>query len=37
MLALKFAVLALGAGTLLTMISPDFSNDLLLAVFTCLS
>ena len=39
MLALKFAALALGAGTLITMYSysPDFSGDLLLAIVSCLS
>ena len=37
MLALKFAALALAAGTLITMYSPDFSGDLLLAIVSCLS
>ncbi len=37
MLALKFAALALGAGTLITMLSPNFSSDLLLAIVSCLS
>ena len=37
MLAIKFAVLALSVGTLLTMVSPDISSDLLLAIVTCLS
>lgn len=37
MLALKFAALALGAGTLITMLSPDFSSELLLAIVSCLS
>jgi hypothetical protein len=37
MLALKFIVLALGAGTLITMLSPDFSSDLVLAIVSCLS
>jgi hypothetical protein len=37
MLALKFAALALGAGTLITMLLPDFSSELLLAIVSCLS
>lgn len=37
MLAIKFAVLALSVGTLLTMVSPDIRSDLLLAIVTCLS
>jgi hypothetical protein len=37
MLALKFAALALGAGTLITIFSPDFSSELLLAIVSCLS
>jgi hypothetical protein len=37
MLALKFAALALVAGTLMTICSPDFSSDLSLAVISCLS
>ena len=37
MLALKFAALALAAGALTTMVMPNFSNDLLLAIVSCLS
>jgi hypothetical protein len=37
MLALKFAALALGAGALITVLSPGFSSELLLAIVSCLS
>jgi hypothetical protein len=37
MLALKFAALALVAGTLTVVMSPNFSSDLLLAIISCLS
>jgi hypothetical protein len=37
MLALKFAALALAAGTLITVFSPDFSGDLVLAIVSCLT
>jgi hypothetical protein len=37
MLALKFAALAFGAGTLITMLSPDSGSDLLLAIIAWLS
>jgi hypothetical protein len=36
MLAIKFAALAVGVGTLITMYSSDFSGDLL-AIVSCLS
>lgn len=37
MLALKFVALALAAGTLTAMVTPNFSNELLLAIVSCLS
>ena len=37
MLALKFAALALGDATLISLFSPDFSGDLVLAIVSCLS
>jgi hypothetical protein len=37
MLALKFIALAVAAGTVTTMVLPDFSNELLLAIVSCLS
>jgi hypothetical protein len=37
MLALKFAALALGGATLISLFSPDFSGDLVLAIVSCLS
>jgi hypothetical protein len=37
MLALKFVALALAAVTLISMFSPDFSSDLVLAIVSCLT
>jgi hypothetical protein len=37
MLALKFAALALAAGTLVSTFLPDFSSDLVLAIVSCLT
>jgi hypothetical protein len=37
MIALKFAALALGGATLISLLSPDFSSDLVLAIVCCLS
>jgi hypothetical protein len=37
MLALKFAALALAAGTLIIVFSPDFGSELILAIVSCLS
>jgi hypothetical protein len=37
MLALTFAALALGGAPLISLFSPDFSGDLVLAIVSCLS
>jgi hypothetical protein len=37
MIALKFAALVLGAGVLVSLFSPEFDADLLLAIVACFS
>jgi hypothetical protein len=37
MIALQFCGLALGAGVLVSVFSPGFGSDLLLAIAVCLS
>jgi len=37
MIAIKFCGLVLGAGVLISLFSPDFGADLLLAIVSCLS
>jgi hypothetical protein len=37
MIALKFVALVLGAGVLVSLLSPNFDADLLLAIIACFS
>lgn len=37
MIALKFAALVMGAGVLISLFTPDFDADLLLAIIACFS
>jgi hypothetical protein len=37
MIALKFCALVLGAGVMISLLSPGFSSELLVAIVACLS
>lgn len=37
MIALKFAAVVIGCGVLVSLLSPDFDADLMLAIVACFS